>query len=194
MKKIFYVYELYDPRGKVFYVGKGSGDRWKRIPRCQGSNRRDPARMRVRELRERGDEVGSRKVFETTDEEAAYAEEVRLIAHYGVENLCNTSTGGRGAKGTPRSEDTRKKLSDALKKYQITPEHRANMSKGGRGKVLSPQHCKQISDRQRGKVRGPMPEEQARRMSATAIANNAAKREAAGLPPVKRTNRRKWQP
>lgn len=83
--KRFYVYQLEDTEGSVFYVGKGTGDR-------PFSHIREAERgcwcskcIAIRDA----EEVTIRFVYETDDELAAYKYEAALIDEYGVENLTN---------------------------------------------------------------------------------------------------------
>jgi hypothetical protein len=59
-------------------------------------------------------------------------------------------------KGRPRTEETRKKISTALKgmpKSPFTKEHRKHIGEAQKGRVLSKSHRKKIADANRGKKR-----------------------------------------
>lgn len=97
IKQRFYVYTLSDERdGRVFYVGKGSGNRI--------YNHQDEARsghacykcMTIRMIWNAGFAVNGTIVHETEQEEEALQYERDLVAEYGIENLCNVHPGGAG--------------------------------------------------------------------------------------------------
>ena len=56
----------------------------------------------IRLILARGAEPVAVVVFRTDDEEAAFTEEKRLIAHYGRENLTNKTDGGDGPSNPPQ--------------------------------------------------------------------------------------------
>ena len=98
----FYTYELIDPRTDVvFYVGKGSltngrTGRYRdhiRIARRGGRGRRFNL---IRELLSVGLKPVQKIVLEEVTEDAAYAEERRLIQRYGLAKLTNVAPGGNG--------------------------------------------------------------------------------------------------
>lgn len=108
----FYVYELRDGAGVVFYVGKGSGRRmWQHKYKAKAGEftRRGD---RIRAILAAGGSVAPVKVFETDDEEEAYREETALIAKHGRANLTNSTDGGsRGPRNI--TAETRERLAAA---------------------------------------------------------------------------------
>lgn len=115
----YYVYHLIDPRtGKVFYVGKGSGDRI-------FHHERDARNMRfmnaekeftIREIWMAGLEV-IRKIEKTFDLEAeAYIFEKQEIDRIGIDNLTNLSRGGEPeeVKAMRRGEAFIKKMNASM--------------------------------------------------------------------------------
>lgn len=100
-RKRFYVYELRDEQGVVFYVGKGSGRRFTaheiKARRGEQSHRANT----IRKIWGRGGRVEREIVFRSSSEQEAFDEEVRRIALYGRVNLTNKSDGGGG----PRNMD-----------------------------------------------------------------------------------------
>lgn len=96
----YYVYHLIDPRdGSVFYVGKGTGDRYKH-------HERDAARLRfansekewrIHDIWSCGEKVRRKKVKEFSSESAALDFERPEIDRIGIENLTNISNGGEPA-------------------------------------------------------------------------------------------------
>jgi len=97
---VFYVYaHLRKTDNSVFYIGKGSGDR-----AFVKSNRN---KMWRSVFEKHGCIVVILSRWENEDD--AFAEEERLISHYGIENLTNMTNGGRGAPGVEFSKE-RKEL------------------------------------------------------------------------------------
>jgi hypothetical protein len=131
---MFYVYVYRDPRpaknNQPVYVGKGTGDRdlshWSR-----GSHNK-PFQDFISHLKQRGLVATCERVFETENEEEAFAKEVELIALYGRRNLktgtlFNRTDGGEGATGAVRSEAEKAHLRvESLDKWQ-RPEYRAKV-------------------------------------------------------------------
>lgn len=110
-KKIYTDYYVYIHRraddGKVFYVGKGTSDRaWQLgYKRNQHWNRVVAKHGFTVEIVENG-----------LTNEQSIEKEIALIAHYGIDNLCNMTEGGEGGGiGRKWSEESRKKLSDSKK-------------------------------------------------------------------------------
>lgn len=118
--KRFYVYELRDDTGKVFYVGKGKGKRASqhRAAAIKGVQLR--VYHKIRKLWREGRDFEVVKVFFTSDEEKAHTEEIRLIAHYGRANLSNLTDGGEGLSG-----------------YRLTRQACARRSASHLGKVVA---------------------------------------------------------
>lgn len=82
----FYVYELVDPRNdKVFYIGKGTGNRWRQHAHNRKPKNRPNAgnfmkAIILRLIQEAGLKPVCRKIGLFTDEMAAYAFEAECIA------------------------------------------------------------------------------------------------------------------
>lgn len=96
-QEAFYVYHLIDPRnGKVFYVGKGSGNRVAHHERDAKKLRfaNSPKEALIHEIWMDGLEV-ERRIVQRFDVEAeAYVFEKQEIARIGLWNLTNLSKGG----------------------------------------------------------------------------------------------------
>ena len=148
----FYVYVYLDPRpvklNQPVYVGKGTGDRdlshWSR-----GSHNK-PLQDFLSHLRGRNMTALVERVFETDDEQEAFAKEMQLIELYGRRDLktgtlFNRTDGGEGPSGLVRTlkqkavdaahtlkhwEDPayRAKVIAAQTAVQGTPEARTNKS------------------------------------------------------------------
>jgi hypothetical protein len=93
----FYVYTLIRPDGRIFYVGKGQGNRiynheWeaRRGHKCHKCNV-------IRKIWESGDHIGKEVVYRTHDEQAAYDYERDMINEIGFQNLTNLVPGGNNS-------------------------------------------------------------------------------------------------
>jgi len=153
---MFYVYVYRDPRTtknrQPVYVGKGSGDRdlshWSR-----GSHNK-PLQDFLSHLKRRGLLPICERVFESDNEDPAFAKERELIALYGRRDLgtgtlFNRTDGGEGASGYVKTEvqklidkhgtelnwqkpEYRAKVISGQKAVQGTPEARALKSKNSK--------------------------------------------------------------
>lgn len=130
----FYVYEhVRLDTGQVFYVGKGSGNRYRT---ARGGGRRSAHWWRV--ARKAGWEP--RIVFRCNEEELAFLAEVELIAkHRRIGSpLTNTTDGGEGVSGHRHSDETRRILRE-----------KAYVTRGDDNPSRRPEVRKLISERQR---------------------------------------------
>ena len=87
----YYIYEWYNiENGEVFYVGKGSGHRYKTV-----KNRNKYFENYYNKHRKNCD---VRKVFENLTEDEAYVKEIELISQYREDGFCkcNLDSGGLG--------------------------------------------------------------------------------------------------
>lgn len=90
----FYVYLLrYPPElgGAVFYIGKGTGARMHQHEVNAANGEEGKRADTIRAIWEAGFQIVKAKIFETDDEQAAYAEERRLIDVYDSDGLVNIS-------------------------------------------------------------------------------------------------------
>lgn len=162
--RIYYVY-THSINGKVFYVGKGRG------------NRAYQTRSRNRHWHNVVNKYGQPTIEIVKDNltnDESYELEKTLIKEYGISNLTNKSEGGsiygdsydKSGENNPmynrhhseetiqkiredalkrkigkykRSEETLLKLSNSLKEYKVTNDHKHNMSKAQ--KNIKPQTC-----------------------------------------------------
>lgn len=93
--KIFYVYELIDPRdGAVFYVGKGQGDRAQSHEKEAKKGSNSAKCRKIRDIIASGftPEIAIVKRF--CGEKEAFAFEIGRIRARGLENLTNVRPGG----------------------------------------------------------------------------------------------------
>jgi len=132
---MFYVYVYRDPRpsknNQPVYVGKGTGDRdishWSR-----GSHNK-PFQDFIAHLKRRELIAVCDRVFETEDEDAAFAKEVELISLYGrrdlgTGSLFNRTDGGEGASGVIWTEAQKALNGEISKNLWDSPEYRAKVT------------------------------------------------------------------
>ena len=135
--KTFYTYVLIDSStNKIFYVGKGSGDRmYKHVQISKGNsicrNRNKKLYNKIQKIISDGNSIISLKVFENENESLVLEYEIKLISELGVDNLCNLTLGGEGTSYP----------------YGLTESHKKNISKGKIGKKRKP-----ITDETRKKL------------------------------------------
>jgi hypothetical protein len=175
----FYVYQLEDCTGKVFYIGKGQGRRMfshfekgKLKTHCNKK-----LYNKINSIFNNGGFVNPVIIFRSDDETECFKKEIEMISLIGLENLCNLTLGGEGTSGyklsdetrkkmsaanrkwkAPRivSEETKKKISDALKGHpgnwkgkQMPEEMKEKMSKAKRGKKFTEEHKAKLSQAQK---------------------------------------------
>lgn len=140
-RTLFYVYILYRPDGRPFYVGKGSGERieFHRWAAEQGYKARRYSI--IRKIWREGGDFAAQKVFEIYDENEAFAMERYLIASIGRENLTNETDGGDGNYGWVPDEQWRRRKSEQMRGRDRGPEWRANVQAAKIGKPRS-EECK----------------------------------------------------
>ena len=85
-----YVYELIDPRNhKVFYVGKGTGDRAYLHQKFQDGNKNPHKDRKIKKILASGKEIVVNIVKKNLNEERAYSLESKIIKKIGIDNLTN---------------------------------------------------------------------------------------------------------
>lgn len=107
------MYELRDGSGVPFYVGKGQGSRLHAHEQRAKRGFHSAVCCKIRKLTSLGISIQKTIVFSSRSERIAFAEEVRLIAFYGRENLKNQTDGGDGL--TDPSAEIRAKISAKLR-------------------------------------------------------------------------------
>jgi hypothetical protein len=152
-----YVYTLAYPNGIVFYVGKGTNDRiydheW--IAAIEDHKQYNSYKSRaIRKIWREGGQVKKDILAYFDVDQEAFDFEVALIFFmrpYG--HLCNLTDGGEGAKGLLRSEESRKKLSDAKKGSKLSEEAKRKISEANKGKIVSEDTRRKLAISQKGRV------------------------------------------
>lgn len=163
----YYVYELISSLDNLpFYIGKGSGRRMyvhehraKRLHAEPNENLR--LRNKIKSIWKRGGIVHHHKIFETDDDELAYAYETNRINEIGLENLCNIAL-------VPfTSAEVYRMLSERRRGKSLSKETRLKISKTLSGHDVSEQTRQKISDTQKGKSKGPCSETRRKAISAS---------------------------
>jgi hypothetical protein len=152
MAQKFYVYLLIDPRtGAVFYVGKGTGKRAKVHFSASSLKRRNMKNSTIKAIISENLSPVVEIVSTDLSEPEAFDVEKTLIAKYGRRDigtgiLTNLTDGGEGTSGyrhAPRSEETRRKISEAHKGMRYSEE--VNRKKGSPGE-RNPMYGKKKSE------------------------------------------------
>lgn len=101
----WYVYFLCYPDGRVFYVGKGTGNRvdaheanCRRILRLNRLTYLEHKDKVMIDIWDNGGEVLKRIVYRTDNEQDAFTVEAHLIMHFGLHKLTNKTYGHRTRK------------------------------------------------------------------------------------------------
>jgi hypothetical protein len=153
-----YVYYTQEDASTPTYVGKGKSKRFKDHLKAKthfGNHLRKQLAIGIFPITVK---------YAQPSEEAAFAEEKRLIALFGRSDLgagtlYNKTDGGEGIAGFHHSKETRAKISTAhigKKQAAATPEHRANLSRALSGKKRTPlshEHREAISVGKTGRKR-----------------------------------------
>lgn len=113
MVKSWFVYALIDTRkrkkGRVFYIGKGSGRRDKVHLRlaARGVSHNPKLQNKIKKIIDAGLEYNVEILFSSTDEQLCFEKEKYWISFYGLETLCNLTEGGEGPSGNKWSDAQR---------------------------------------------------------------------------------------
>jgi hypothetical protein len=144
--KVFGVYTHAKPDGTVFYVGKGTEKRARNKRRSENSGHCTIVGKH-----------GTAKIvacFYPCESEAhAFAEEIRMIAALrsrGI-RLVNKTDGGEGASGHKASEETKRRLREALTGKKKSPEHIEKVARAHRGRKFSSEHIAKLKAAHTGK-------------------------------------------
>ena len=136
---MFYTYAHFRPDGRVFYIGKGSGNRYLSVSR---------SRYWQNVVKKEGSFTAEILARWKTEQEAFEHEKflIKCFRDLGF-TLCNLTDGGEGPSGAVRSIETRAKLSAATKAYMALPGDR-----GMRGKTQSKSMREKVSSALSGRT------------------------------------------
>lgn len=163
--KEFFVYVLRNSLdGQVFYVGKGSSNRYAKHLNRAANGSHLPVHKKIREILGLNGEILFEKVFYTLDEWEAFKEEIRLIALIGKSNLTNVTDGGEGL-AMRFTEEHRRKLRESHLGKKLTAEAIAKRTLKQTGLKRSKETCKRISKALTGKKYGPLSREHKEKLS-----------------------------
>ena len=156
----FYIYVMFRENGTPFYIGKGKGPRMARHDGHAIRGRPGHHYNIIRAMLARGTEVPKVKLHEGLTEAEAFEYERALIAAIGRVDiqtgpLANKTEGGEGPSGAIRSEDTRKRMSAALKGHKHSPETLAKIVAARVGWRHTAEARAKMSETRAGKKRSP---------------------------------------
>mgnify|MGYP000621822466 CR=1 FL=1 len=141
----YYTYAYLREDKTPYYVGKGTGGR------IYSTNRKG--------LKPPKDK--SRIIFlkQNLSEQEAFRHEIYMIAIFGRKDLGtgilhNRTGGGDGSSGAIRSDETRRKMSEAHKGKTLSEETRRKMSEIRKGKTHSEETKRKQSEVKKGKTKG----------------------------------------
>lgn len=132
---MFYVYELRDPDGVPFYIGKGSKRRMHAHRSKAKAGNLAHVYCKIRKLWRRGLDYTAEVVFTSRDEGKAFAEEIRLIALYGRKALTNKTDGGDGVRNL--CADGRERIAASRRGKVASVETRERQRRAALGRVVS---------------------------------------------------------
>lgn len=136
----FYVYTLSSSLdNKIFYIGKGHGNRMydhekdvykyfstKKYPRSYNKK----LMYKILKINKLGGHIIYDKIYENTDEDLTYIYEECIIDSMGLEALCNLTRGGKGGrKGYKHTTENAKKFKKILLEKAIPASIQSNTGK-----------------------------------------------------------------
>jgi hypothetical protein len=140
---IYYTYAFLREDRTPYYIGKGKGNRVYR--------RRDKG------IKPPKDKSKILILKQNLTEEESFRHEVYMIAVFGRKDLGtgilhNKTNGGDGVSGAVVSDETRRKMSEALKGKPRSKEIRRKISEAHKGKTHSEESRRNMSESQKGKT------------------------------------------
>jgi group I intron endonuclease len=141
----FYTYAYLREDGTPYYIGKGKGNR--------------AYRRRNKGIKPPKDKTRIIFLKQNLIEEEAFKHEIYMISVFGRKDLGtgilhNRTGGGDGCSGAIRSEETKQKMSEALKGRIFTEEHKKNIGKSSKGRIFTEETRKKMSNSHLGKLVG----------------------------------------
>jgi len=154
-QKIFYVYELIDPRdGLCFYVGKGKNNRIYNHEKSARKNLKhnNPYLLnKIKKILSLGLNIIYNLPYTNLTEEDSFNKEAELIDFHNIDNLCNIVSGGGGISGLKHSVQSKEKISKASLKHWQDPDFRLKIIKATTGHQLSESTKCKMSKAKKGK-------------------------------------------
>lgn len=146
-------YEDEEGDNVCFYIGKGSGKRYKshlqesRLRRCSN----DYKRNKIRKLQRNNKEPFAKILKSELTDKAALQIEKQILERPGVyEELTNLKKGGKG--GASLSEETRQKISKAHEGKTLSEEHKRRVGEAFKERTLSEEHKRKVAEGNKGKT------------------------------------------
>ena len=140
---IYYTYAFLREDRTPYYIGKGKGNR--------------AYRRRNKGIKPPKDKSKILILKQNLTEEESFRHEVYMIAVFGRKDLGtgilhNKTNGGDGVSGAVVSDETRRKMSEALKGKPRSKEIRRKISESHKGKTHSEESRRNMSESQKGKT------------------------------------------
>jgi hypothetical protein len=140
---IYYTYAFLREDKTPYYIGKGKGNR--------------AYRRRDKGIKPPKDKSKILILKQNLTEEESFRHEVYMIAVFGRKDLGtgilhNKTNGGDGVSGAVVSDETRRKMSEALKGKPRSKEIRRKISESHKGKTHSEESRRNMSESQKGKT------------------------------------------
>lgn len=140
--KTYYIYGLYESKENLvdncFYIGKGKGSRMYdhfqnyRLDEENNGCRNLHKTRKIKKLKRNNKNPYAKKIMKNLTEEEAYELEKFIIKEVGLDNLTNIRDGGQRApnywSGKSRSDETKRKLSQAHMGKSLSEEHKNKIS------------------------------------------------------------------
>jgi hypothetical protein len=139
----YYTYAFLREDRTPYYIGKGKGNR--------------AYRRRDKGIKPPKDKSKILILKQNLTEEESFRHEVYMIAVFGRKDLGtgilhNRTNGGDGVSGAVVSDETRRKMSEALKGKPRSKEIRRKISEAHKGKTHSEKSRRNMSESQKGKT------------------------------------------
>jgi hypothetical protein len=138
----YYTYAYLREDKTPYYIGKGKGDR---IYSKQKYIKPPKDKSRIIYLKQ------------NLTEEEAFRHEIYMIDVFGRKDLGtgilhNRTGGGEGMSGAIRSDEYRKKMSEAKKGHTVSEETKKKMSEAQKGKTMPKESKKRMSEAKKGHI------------------------------------------
>ena len=165
----FYIYMYLDSQNIPFYIGKGSGDRYKIIGHISTINQSAFLKNKINKIGRENVRIYFLHINLT--EEKAFQWEKYWINYIGRRDkkegtLCNLTDGGDGVSGFKHSDETKRKIGIHFKGKSLPKETKLKVSNTLKGRVFTEEWKQKISKNKKGIQ---IPEERKERISKTLL-------------------------